>query len=362
MGDCQILATYFAGKYSSKVVVHTPNAKLLVAKLAAAPVFLEPAANWKELLGAHSGRSGKPLGVTCNCKCGCNCSTSSTRGCGACFKMCCGNCLARTNSDVPRCHVCLKLPKLDGQLEPPSPTCGLRWYFNHPCDAREFPDILCNPNRDTNLDPPLVEVIQLSKCRWLEKDGRNVRPYNWESAFRIQVHLADADGGVVLVNMSYFCFIMNPKWNRDPIVNFVEKWLRPETFSFMGIVRRNDITYVMEPLLELPAPKSPYGLPGLDESGPESEEEEQTPAVKARREKEEKKELLERYTMPTPGVQFEDVDETERVRAMQALGATSADFHAAGLGNHPEVLAMFASSSAGVGVGSGVDSKRRRTE
>jgi hypothetical protein len=106
----------------------------------------------------------------------------------------------------------------------------------------------------------------------------------------------------------------------------------------------------------------PYGLPGLDESEPDSEEEDQTPAVKARKEKEEKKELLERYTMPTPGVQFEDVDETERVRAMQGLGATSADFHAAGLGNHPEVIAMFASSSAGVGVGSGVDSKRRRTE
>ena len=58
--DCQTLAVYFAVKYASQVIVHTPNAKMLAAKLAVVPVCLEPAADWEWLLGEHAARSANP--------------------------------------------------------------------------------------------------------------------------------------------------------------------------------------------------------------------------------------------------------------------------------------------------------------
>ena len=209
-----------------------------------------------------------------------------------------------------RCHVCFKKPKLDVPLAPIPPTRGFSWYFNHPCDSKDIPDLLCNPNRDTNLDPQLVEIIQVSKDRFLENTTRKVRPNNWETAFWIQVHLSDADGKLVVVSMNFFCFIMNPKWKRDPIVKFLEDWICPATIEFLGIVRRNDVTYnPRPPASEQPAPASPYGCTKQPDSEPESDEEPQTKAVKDKREKREEQEMVERFEkfVLTPGPKFEEV-------------------------------------------------------
>ena len=53
----------------------------------------------------------------------------------------------------------------------------------------------------------------------------------------------------------------------------------------LGIVRRNDVTYIPRPPAhEVPAPGSPYGCTKQPDSGPESDEEPQTKAVKDKRE------------------------------------------------------------------------------
>jgi hypothetical protein len=202
-----------------------------------------------------------------------------------------------------------------------------------------------------------------------------VRPYNWESVFFKQVHLADASGAVQLVSMPYFYFIQNPKWKQHTIVKFVERWLRPDTLLFMGIVWRYDFTGDVEEVRVEPQPASPYGIPIAPDSGEESDEEEQTEAVIERKEKKDTKETLKRMAerekrnrdiMPTPGVQIEDVEETNsKVRAMLGLNCTMkelldqnpgvewrlamvrtmldrnmtlTDFKLDGLDSHPEVL------------------------
>jgi hypothetical protein len=319
VGECQRLANYFATKYSTKVVVQTPHAKLLMAKMAAASVFLEPAADWVRLMAAFSEKHGEPTGYICQCKCGCKCFSGHYEACRLCDKGVCGNCksLGRYEFSHPVCHRCKKLPKREGFMVPPSVVEGLLWYFDHPQIANGRPDILCIPNRNTSFDPPLIEVIQLAKHMELVKDGRNVRPYNWESAFRVQLALADVDGAPVIVNMSYFYFIQNPAWARDPIVNFVEKWLRPETFSFYGIVRRNGVD-ILRPAEPQPQPKSPYGNPARAESDPESEEEKLTPEQAAKRTKEKNENEVDlkklfrpnsARTIETPGVVIEEIQQ-----------------------------------------------------
>jgi hypothetical protein len=391
------------------VVVQTPHAKLLMAKMAAASVFLEPAADWVRLMAAFSEKHGEPEGKNCGCKCGCNCFSGSWGSCGVCYKFVCGNCRSpgKFESSPVRCHHCKKQPKREGFMVPPSVVEGLLWYFDHPQIANGRPDVLCIPNRNTSLDPPLIEVIQLAKHMELVKDGRNVRPYNWESAFRVQLALADVDGAPVIVNMSYFYFIQNPAWARDPIVNFVEKWLRPENFRFYGIVRRNGVDILRPP--PEPQPKSPYGNPARAESDPESEEEKLTPEQAAKRtkdKKENKAELKKLFrpstpasfdhtskprTIETPGVQIEEIqleaimdvgadfsnltgladpgsvtnysaeEDDARVLAMMPKNLNWKAFMEAGLGEHRDVLSHFGMTLADVAIETQV-AKRRRTE
>jgi hypothetical protein len=276
-----------------------------------------------------------------------------------------------------RCHRCKKLPKREGHIAPPRLETGFNWYFGYPCDVHGFPDGMCTMNRNTDLDPPLSEVIQLRKRRSLEKDGRNVRPYNWERVFSIQVSLADSCGAVQLVSMPYFYFIQNPKWKAHPIVKFVERWLRPETFLSLGVVWRYDSTeYGMA--REVPQPKLQH-VPVAPDAGKKSDDESETDEVKDAKAKEEHKEILRRFEeqyeynrsiVRTPGVQIEDVEETDaNARAMLGLNCTmdellknfpgaewspdmvrtmidrrmtQQDFQLAGLANHELVLKNLA--------------------
>jgi hypothetical protein len=291
-------------------------------------------------------------------------------------------------------------------MVPPYAVDGLLWYFDHPKLADGFPDILCIPNRNTSLDPPLIEVIQLSKVRELVKDGRNVRPYNWESAFRVQIALADVDGAPVIAVMSYFYFIQNPAWARDPIVKFVEKWLRPETFLFHGTVRRNGVEILRPP--PEPQPNSPYGNPPRAQSDSESEEEKltQEQATKKTKENKENQADLKKLFRPsdqapfdhisksriieTPGPQIEELsldaiqdvganfsnltgladpepvnysaeENDARVLAMMPKKLNWSDYMEAGLGEHRDVLSHFNMTLADVDIETQV-AKRRRTE
>ena len=379
--DCHRLATFFAAKYSTstKVVVQTPGQKLLMAKLAASPTFSEPAADWERLLDAIAARECKPIGWKCKCNCGCDCLTVRLHHCRGCCNVVCGNCVVpgRYERSSTRCHHCKKLQKREGHTEPPVPAKGFEWYFGFPCDDFGFPDVMCTLNRNTDLDPPLSEVIQLRKRRSLEKDGRNVRPYNWERVFDIQVSLVDSCGAVQLVSMPYFYFIQNPKWKAHPIVKFVERWLRPETFLYLGVVWRYDSTeYGMA--REVPQPQLQH-VPIAPDAGKKSDEESETDEVKDVKAKEEYKETLRRFEeqdeynrsiVRTPGVQIEDVEETnDNARAMLGLNCTmdellkkfpgaewspdmvrtmidrrmtQQDFQLAGLANHELVLKNLA--------------------
>ena len=163
-----------------------------------------------------------------------------------------------------------------------------------------------------------MELIQVSKVSCLEDFERKVRPNNWETAFSLQVHLEDVDGNAVLVNMNFFCFIMNPKWRLDPIVNFVALWITQARAIFLGIIRRNDVSYPApeEPVpgarpAKEPQPRSPWGGDKQADSGSSSEEEPQTKEVLERKDKAEERrvmKMLERR-VNTPGVTIEDVTE-----------------------------------------------------
>ena len=199
---------------------------------------------------------------------------------------------------------------------------ALPHYFNYPCDVDNIPDVLHNPNRNTNFDPPLIEVVIVSKRVYLENDTRQVRPMNWETVFDVVVALEDTTGQPQRVNMNLFCFMMNPQWRRDPIVKFLETWL-PRNLGYVGVVRNTDHMYMhREKAPERPSPPSPcpYGSPLYDDDRDASKAE-------------------------TPGVKFEEVEEegpatNSLLYLLRAPGMTYEHFEAAGFGTHSEALRL----------------------
>jgi hypothetical protein len=200
---------------------------------------------------------------------------------------------------------------------------GLTWYFGYPCDWDRVPDVLYTPNRNTNFDPPLIEVVIVSKRVYLENDTRQVRPMNWETVFDVVVALEDTTGQPQRVNMNLFCFMMNPQWRRDPIVKFLEAWL-PGNLKYVGVVRNTDHMYTHRAKSpERPRPPSPcpYGSPLYDDERDASKTE-------------------------TPGVTFEEIEDRSEpgpdsiLYLLQTPGMTYERFEAAGHGSHSEALLL----------------------
>ena len=62
------------------------------------------------------------------------------------------------------CHKCAGAPKPTTiSLVPTSPVAGLKWYFDAPWEKGDFwmcPARWCTPNRDTSLDPQLLDIAE----------------------------------------------------------------------------------------------------------------------------------------------------------------------------------------------------------
>ena len=152
------------------------------------------------------------------------------------------------DSPVGVCHHCARLPKLTiVALQPPTPVDGLEWYFHAPYEGNDpchDPCRWCDPNRDTSLDPCLVDIIEVHKTKVLKDSARLARPSGWETSMGVQVALTDSYGATVQTRINFFCFIMNPEWRKLSVVKHVEKWL-PDNLDYRG------------PVLKPPAPPSP---------------------------------------------------------------------------------------------------------
>jgi hypothetical protein len=326
--DCQTLAIYFALKYAAQSAsAQTPYAKIISSKMSAVQALQAPGAQWRELLAKHAALNVVPPGHPCECKCGCHCVSGCVTHCHRCNTRCCQKCIPKRRSlkelggvfdRLCVCHSCTRSSKLDVPLWPLDPMDGFGWYFNYPCDVRRVPDVLYNPNRNTNFDPPLIEVIMVSKRVYLENDMRHVRPTNWETVFEVVVAVEDTAGQPQRVCMNLFCFVMNPQWRRDPIVKFLESWL-PTNLGYVGVVRDTDRMYTHRAKSpERPSPPSPpspcpYGSP--EEAA-------------------------------TPGVTFEEVDDSTEpdtnslLYLLQLPGVTYEEFEAAGFGSHSVALKL----------------------
>jgi hypothetical protein len=202
---------------------------------------------------------------------------------------------------------------------------------------------LYTPNRNTTFDPPLIEVVIVSKRVYVEHDTRQVRPMNWETLFEVVVDLEDTAGQPQRAYMNLFCFTMNPQWRRDPIVKYLEAWL-PRNLSYVGVVRNTDTMYTHRAKSpERPSPPSPcpYGSPPYDDDRDASR-------------------------VDTPGVKLEEVEEVEEgpdrnslIYLLRTPGMTYQRFEAAGFGTHSEALRLKDNARRAADHSECPDAKRR---
>lgn len=256
--------------YARQVQVSTSGATAIIQaqKTAAAHVFAEtPATEWRRLLTEQSAKTMPLEGVTCQCRCGCGVFSGDAAQCLGCRRFCCRRCHPATHVShrsnaalrpylvedslafggwTPRCHDCAKAPKLMSvQLPPPLPVDGLTWYFHapwekprHAMDFEQRPCQWCNPNRDTRLDPPLIDIKEVRKERRLENATRLARPPGWQSAFTVHAVLGGAEGSSAAVHINMFNFMMNQTWRDHPIVKYIrDDWVtRPGNYEYVGWV------------------------------------------------------------------------------------------------------------------------------
>ena len=294
--ECHSLAVFFGLKYLHHAQVSTVGvtATILAQKRAAAHVFAEaPATEWRRLLTKYSAKAAPPQGAKCDCRCGCGEFSGSVEMCGSCHRMCCLHCrpanvagayaanaalqpyFIRSNFApdgwAPVCHHCTRAPKYTAlPLKPPHPMDGLMWYFGAPyeepatCfDRRERPCRWCNPNRDTKLDPVLLDITEVYKEERLENTTRHVRLPGWETAFTVQAVLGGKDGSQETVCINLFAFVMNQGWRAHSVVKYIkDDWLaQPQNQEKIGPVLHP------HPLPDVvPSPPSPPSPWRLDDS------------------------------------------------------------------------------------------------
>ena len=264
--ECHSLAVFFGLKYIQRAQISTvgATATILAQKRAAAHVFAEaPASEWGRLLTEYSARAMPRQGIKCDCRCGCGVLSRGGRHCFKCHRFCCLRCFPAThccadkasaalqpyfirNSFAPDgwepvCHHCAGAPKYTAiPLQPPSPMDGLLWYFHAPVEkwGTCSPCRWCNPNRDTKLDPILLDIAEVYKTDLLENASRQVRPPGWESAFIVQAVLGGEDGSQETVGINLLAFVMNPAWRAHPVVKYIkDDWLaQPQNHEYRGKV------------------------------------------------------------------------------------------------------------------------------
>jgi hypothetical protein len=332
--DCQILAIFFAAKFSAQSApAQTPYAKLISAKMSAVQALQAPGAEWQELLGKYAALHVTPPGRRCQCTCGCHLEAGFLGPCNRCGQKCCQKCI-ECQKHCGRaihyiCHECLRSGQRTDPLYPIPPWNGRgqTWYFCYPCDWDRVPDVLYTPNRNTTFDPPLIEVVIVRKRVYVEHDTRQVRPMNWETLFDVVVDLEDTTGQPQRAYMNLFCFAMNPQWRRNPIVKYLEAWL-PRNLGYVGVVRNTDTMYMHRELApERPSPPSPcpYGSPLYVDDRDASKVD---------------------VEVDTPGVKFEEVgedpepDRNSLIYLLQTPGMTYERFEAAGFGTHSEAIRL----------------------
>ena len=161
------------------------------------------------------------------------------------MKKVCTQCYAH---GVGKCHACACLAKdvtipLKERHMP-----GFMWYFNYPFEAATRSDGFsvvvkpmswCNPNRNVQLDPKLVDIYVIEKKEvWNKKDlDRRVRPVNWTLSFYVGATFLDNYKSPVKVYpISMFSFVMNKAWAAHPLIKWVDSWLSedPLNFQFLG--------------------------------------------------------------------------------------------------------------------------------
>ena len=170
--------------------------------------------------------------------------------CRCCTRMCCSHChpaqsqdntsvamrpyFARINVEfggwAPVCHQCTGARKYTAiPLQPPRPMDGLEWYFGAPYeeterdfDRKDRPCRWVNPNRDTSLDPMLLDIIEVHKMERLEDVTRQARPSGWETAFSVEAVLGGKDGSQATVRINLFAFVMNPAWRAHSVVKYIK--------------------------------------------------------------------------------------------------------------------------------------------
>ena len=287
--ECHSLSVFFGLKYLQRA--HAPTlgvtATILVQKSAAAHVFAEASASeWQRLLTEYSAKVAPPQGCKCKCRCGCSALSASCVFCLRCQRPCCQHChpascqgkasaalqpyFARSDFArdglTPICHHCAGAPKYSViPLKPPRHMDGLMWYFGAPheepkddFDRRDRPCRWCNPNRNPNMDPMLLDIVEVSKDERFENTTRHVRPPAWESAFTVAALLGSKDGSERIVHINLFSFVMNQVWRSHPVVKYIrDDWLaRPESHDYVGNVLKPP---PLPPVaaLSLPSPSSP---------------------------------------------------------------------------------------------------------
>jgi len=167
------------------------------------------------------------------------------------------------------CHRCANVLKLDTPIKPPSTESGLDWYFHFPWESEEPTFIGCHrplrwngTNRDTNLDPALIDVIEVRQTEYLTNDTKKLRPPGWESSFTVCARLGDSDGGRCDMIMNLHSFRMNPTWRNHCKIRWIEEeWVvHTKNHQYFGEVIKN-FAYAESPADALvpPMPQSPLG-------------------------------------------------------------------------------------------------------
>ena len=263
--ECRSLAFHFAALGAPSACVSGEHA-LLAAKRAAAVAFTGCAKDWPELMAPHVRYAPPPPPTKCQCRCGCDSMVDCRTQCFGvgCYRMVCDQCVTPRSTRSTMCHVCRKVPKNTSVALKPSvalergvrvstqPINPLGWYFNDDWDIGWLRE-----NRDVRLDPPLLDVLRVTKNLMLYADKRKVLPFDWELAFTLRCQLQDPVGGYAEVVMNLKAFVQNPVWASHPMVEYIKTWL-PSHFDFTGDLWKDRAAYV--------APPSPRTPPYINET------------------------------------------------------------------------------------------------
>ena len=295
------LAIFFGMQYAAAQRVspaRDQSTRMRVDKVAAAEVFTRPVAEWSRLLDEWSAKVLPLRSVKCGCTCGCR-TLSCPGGVNHCVSSkaeCCYQChpmhihseavktLYRTSTCLDTvfrgtdrcCHRCANVLKLDTPIKPPSTESGMDWYFHFPWESEEPTFIGCHrplrwngTNRDTNLDPALIDVIEVRQTEYLTNDTKKLRPPGWESSFTVCALLGDSVGGRLAVTMNLHSFMMNPTWRNHFKIRYIEEeWVvHTKNHKYFGEVIKNP-AYAESPADTFvpPMPQSPLEnvLPIMD--------------------------------------------------------------------------------------------------